>query len=138
MSMPSSARIVVTATGWVMYGSPLLRRWPRWYFSAIWYARSRVRRSAFWSLARTMRNSGSRTGLGPPERGPPRRAKRALTRLEAAGAGRPPPDDEAAGEDVPDPETPAGAAPAAEVEADAAEPGVDASRVAAPAVVSAG
>ena len=27
--MPSSARIVVTASGWVMYGSPLLRFWSR-------------------------------------------------------------------------------------------------------------
>src|SRR5579871_1129563 len=38
-----------------------------------------------------MRNNGSRTGLGPPDRGPPRRASRARTRLDVAGAGRPPP-----------------------------------------------
>ena len=29
VSMPSSARIVATASGWVMYGSPDLRSWPR-------------------------------------------------------------------------------------------------------------
>ena len=28
--MPSSARMLVTASGWVMYGSPLSRVWPRW------------------------------------------------------------------------------------------------------------
>ena len=29
-SAPSPARIVATVTGWVMYGSPLYRNWPRW------------------------------------------------------------------------------------------------------------
>ena len=29
--MPSSARIVATASGWVMYGSPLCRIWSRWW-----------------------------------------------------------------------------------------------------------
>ncbi len=40
--MPSSARIVATASGWVMYGSPLRRVWPSWNCAATWYARSQV------------------------------------------------------------------------------------------------
>ena len=32
--MPSSARIVATASGWVMYGSPLLRDWFAWHLAA--------------------------------------------------------------------------------------------------------
>ncbi len=33
--IPSSARMVATASGCVMYASPLLRSWPVWYFSAV-------------------------------------------------------------------------------------------------------
>ena len=33
--MPSSARMLVTASGWVMYGSPLLRVWSAWSRSAV-------------------------------------------------------------------------------------------------------
>src|SRR4051794_11753749 len=61
--MPMSARIVVTASGWVMYGSPLLRVWVPCSRSAVRYARSSKSRSALVWLARTARNSGSRTGL---------------------------------------------------------------------------
>ncbi|CCB77998.1 exported protein of unknown function [Streptantibioticus cattleyicolor NRRL 8057 = DSM 46488] len=84
-SMPSSARMVVTASGWVMYGSPLLRFWPRCQRSATWKARSIWRspaESIFGSLLRTMRSNGSSTGLYGVERCTPRRASRARTRLE--------------------------------------------------------
>ena len=45
--MPSSARMVVTASGWVMKASPLLRIWPSCSRSALRYARSTSPRSAF-------------------------------------------------------------------------------------------
>ncbi len=45
--IPRSARICATATGCVMYGSPLLRFWPSWARSATVYARSMSPRSAF-------------------------------------------------------------------------------------------
>src|SRR4051794_3881636 len=61
--MPMSARIVVTASGWVMYGSPLLRTCEAWHRSAVRYARSSSSRSALGWFARTARKSGSRTGF---------------------------------------------------------------------------
>ncbi len=101
--MPSSARIVETASGWVMYGSPLLRFCPRCHFSATAYARSMSRSSAgsaFGSFALMLRKSGSSTGLSTVLRCPPSLASRArmplaevgrcagATAREEAGAGR--------------------------------------------------
>src|SRR5699024_8488448 len=59
---PSSARIVVTATGCVMYGSPLLRFCPVWYLSATAKARSIAAKSSWGLLALTVLNKGTRTG----------------------------------------------------------------------------
>src|SRR5712692_4728111 len=76
--MPSSARIVATASGWVMYGSPLLRSWPECCPAAISYACSTSRTSAFGCVALTVLISGSSTGLMPP-RGAPSLASRRRT-----------------------------------------------------------
>ena len=83
--MPSSARIVVTASGWVMYGSPLLRICPRWARSATSYARSIRPRSALGWVLRTVCRIGSRTGL-LATRGPPKRASRARMRRGVVGS----------------------------------------------------
>src|SRR5690606_35401864 len=76
---------VVTASGCVMFGSPLLRFWPRCQRLATWYAFSiwrRVEFSILGSLLRTIRSSGSSTGLYGLARCTPSRARRARTRLE--------------------------------------------------------
>src|SRR5215469_1659104 len=77
--MPSSARIVATASGWVMYGSPLRRFWPACQCAATSYARSMSRMSALGWVARTVLVRGSSTGFTPPPRGAPRRARRRRT-----------------------------------------------------------
>ncbi len=62
--MPRSARICATATGWLMYGSPLLRSWPECAFSAAAYARSMRATSPFGWWVRTvlMRRSTAPAG----------------------------------------------------------------------------
>ena len=102
-SCPRSARIWATASGCVMYGSPLLRRCPRWRCSATSYARSTSRRSALGWLALTTRNSGSRTaqrlratggrqpGEPPTRRGPAAPAAGRARGRRAAGRARPRP-----------------------------------------------
>src|SRR5260370_40398166 len=72
--MPSSARIVVTASGWVMYGSPLLRFWSRCQYAATPKARSMVRTSALGGVARTVLIKGSSTGFMVLARWAPSRA----------------------------------------------------------------
>src|SRR5690349_2723282 len=60
--MPRSARISATASGCVMYGSPLLRVWPRCICSAIAYARrSRLGSPLGWldRCVRTRLSTGS-------------------------------------------------------------------------------
>ena len=54
--------MVVTATGWVMYGSPLLRICPRWARSATVKARSMSVVSARGSLDRSAWSTGSIAG----------------------------------------------------------------------------
>ncbi len=81
--MPSSARIVATASGWVMYGSPLLRSVPECCAAATSYACSTIRTSALGCVARIVLTSGSSTGLMPP-RGAPSLAS--LRRTDAVPA----------------------------------------------------
>ncbi len=82
--IPSSARIAATATGWVMYGSPLLRFCPAWARAATSKARSSTDRSAFGWLARTVRSNGSSNGEVVGPRPDPNRAIRDSTRVVPA------------------------------------------------------
>src|SRR6266568_5771040 len=74
--MPSSARIVATASGCVMYGSPLLRNWPACHFAATSYARSISLTSALGCVVRTVLIKGSSTGFTPPLDEPKRPSRR--------------------------------------------------------------
>src|SRR6478735_3816440 len=89
--MPSSARIVATATGCVMYGSPLLRSWPRCARSATTYACSTTARSAFGWLVRAAWSTGSIAGNAAPLRAPnrPRRERIRLDGESLCVAGTP-------------------------------------------------
>src|SRR6478609_5364632 len=89
--MPSSARMVATATGCVMYGSPLLRSWPRCAFSATTYACSTTARSAFGWLVRAAWSTGSIAGNAAPLRAPnrPRRERIRLDGESLCVAGTP-------------------------------------------------
>ena len=79
--------MVATASGCVMYGSPLLRIWPSCERSAVSYARWSVAMSADGWSSRWTAASGSSTGLTTPERWAViRRAMRARTRRVAEGA----------------------------------------------------
>ena len=66
VSSPRLARIIATASGWVMNGSPDLRRWPRCCSSATAYARSRVGTSASGCCCTCTLTSG---GSAPPAAG---------------------------------------------------------------------
>ena len=62
MSIPNSARMLATANGCVMYGSPDLRRWLECLSSATSYARWSSARSAFGYSSRWRLTNGSSTG----------------------------------------------------------------------------
>ena len=96
-SCPARPGSSATATGWVMYGSPLLRFCPRVRLAATSNARSITTRSALGCEPRTVRSSGSSSGdvaLRPrPQPGDPgedpARARQALgRRLAVARRGR--------------------------------------------------
>src|SRR5699024_3087299 len=59
---PSSARIIATETGWVMYGSPLRRVWPRCACSATVYARRTSSGLSFGLIAVMVSSSGASSG----------------------------------------------------------------------------
>jgi hypothetical protein len=65
----SRARICATATGWLMYGSPLRRIWPWWHRPATSQARSIRSTSASGRVVRmTSRSSAVRSSQGAPVR----------------------------------------------------------------------
>src|SRR5215831_12705172 len=130
--MPSSARIVATASGWVMYGSPLLRFWPACQCAATSYARSMSLMSALGWVARTVLVNGSSTGFTPPPRGAPRRASRRRTAAPPLVPGGD------AGEGAAGAGAPASAGSVAGPAAGAARPGTAASRVTSPLSPEAG
>ena len=89
--MPRLARIVATASGWVMYGSPDLRNCPECHCAAVSWARCSSRVSAFGWVARWVAISGSSTSLTCGVcQGALNRARRARTRrpVGSAEAGR--------------------------------------------------
>jgi hypothetical protein len=92
VSMPRLARIVATASGCVMYGSPDLRYCPECQRAATSNARCSARPSAFGWLARWVAISGSRTSLTWVDcQGALNRASRARTRRPVGALARPKP-----------------------------------------------
>src|SRR6266545_3325317 len=67
--MPSSARIWATATGWLMYGSPLRRTWPSWSRWATSCARCSNGRSALAWMPRWVRTRFSNRECRRPGQG---------------------------------------------------------------------
>ena len=89
VSMPRLARIVATASGWVMYGSPDLRYCPECQRAAMSKARCSSRASALGWLARWVAISGSSTSLTCGVcQGALNRASRARTRRPVGRAGQ--------------------------------------------------
>src|SRR5918996_1789929 len=78
VSMPRSARMWATPSGWRMKGSPDFRSWPRWDWAAKSKARWTWRTSALGLYARTLRRRPSTppSSSGPPEETNGRRERR--------------------------------------------------------------